>query len=547
MRIGEWSETAHLDRYFALIQGIKAGRGNPAPPRPKLASMQRDPSRAGLGLERPLTWRSAGRCLRPRGCSLPRLLREPRERPDRPDRRRRPPEPRPRPARRGPLGRQRPDPVVPAPSPGHLPVDREPRTPPALGRSRVRRPSARRQPARRPLLPADLAGLVERGPSDPRLDHRRPSPVCGMGNLPPGPDARDGRMGLPGGGRVLRGFTLRPGPGVRGALSARLGRLLVSLGFRLGDPTSPGAGSIDPGAGRDPGGDLPRRPPARRVLPAPRPGRVGGPGCHRLDGGRALAGGRPVLGCVGGRHGPGGRPDWRRADPRRDGPTLVPPRRHAPAQAGGPLSRLHDECPPASQPGVPRRAGRVFRARELLGVGPVDRPGPAGPGDRRRLLVGRPPRGSGLAAAGRRQRRLRLGPQARAVRPALRGCAGDGPLPGPRAVVVPGEPGRLDARGDGRRGPPGEIGRRPGLGPAGPTIRGIGLDARLDGRGWRPSGRSGQFLRDGSGDRGRPALPGAPSHLSRDPTFLGAMGEDRGSCSRSAGGAPGGRKAVAAA
>jgi glycosyltransferase involved in cell wall biosynthesis len=53
MRIGEWSETAHIDRYFALIQGIKAGRGNPAPPRPKLASMHRDPSRAGLGLDRP--------------------------------------------------------------------------------------------------------------------------------------------------------------------------------------------------------------------------------------------------------------------------------------------------------------------------------------------------------------------------------------------------------------------------------------------------------------------------------------------------------------
>src|SRR6185312_14046912 len=42
MRIGEWSETAHLDRYFGLIQGIKAGRSNPSPPRPKFASMHPD-------------------------------------------------------------------------------------------------------------------------------------------------------------------------------------------------------------------------------------------------------------------------------------------------------------------------------------------------------------------------------------------------------------------------------------------------------------------------------------------------------------------------
>jgi len=39
MRIGEWSETAHLDRYFGLIQGIKAGRSNANPPRPKLATI----------------------------------------------------------------------------------------------------------------------------------------------------------------------------------------------------------------------------------------------------------------------------------------------------------------------------------------------------------------------------------------------------------------------------------------------------------------------------------------------------------------------------
>jgi glycosyltransferase involved in cell wall biosynthesis len=42
MRIGEWSETAHLDRYFTLIQGIHAGRANSTPPRPKFADLRSD-------------------------------------------------------------------------------------------------------------------------------------------------------------------------------------------------------------------------------------------------------------------------------------------------------------------------------------------------------------------------------------------------------------------------------------------------------------------------------------------------------------------------
>jgi len=52
-RIGEWSETAHLDRYFGLINGIRAGRANPpnhaAIPRPKYAGVTSDfarPSRS---------------------------------------------------------------------------------------------------------------------------------------------------------------------------------------------------------------------------------------------------------------------------------------------------------------------------------------------------------------------------------------------------------------------------------------------------------------------------------------------------------------------
>ena len=47
IRIGEWSETAHLDRYLALIQGIKAGRATLTPPRPRLASMQARASNVG--------------------------------------------------------------------------------------------------------------------------------------------------------------------------------------------------------------------------------------------------------------------------------------------------------------------------------------------------------------------------------------------------------------------------------------------------------------------------------------------------------------------
>ena len=41
MRIGEWSESAHLDRYFNLIRGIQAGRAEGlVPPRPKYASIE---------------------------------------------------------------------------------------------------------------------------------------------------------------------------------------------------------------------------------------------------------------------------------------------------------------------------------------------------------------------------------------------------------------------------------------------------------------------------------------------------------------------------
>ncbi len=39
MRKGEWSETAHLDRYFGLIQNLKAGRATSGAPRPKFADL----------------------------------------------------------------------------------------------------------------------------------------------------------------------------------------------------------------------------------------------------------------------------------------------------------------------------------------------------------------------------------------------------------------------------------------------------------------------------------------------------------------------------
>ena len=48
-RVGEWSESAHMDRYFGLIQGIRSGRPSPqTPPRPKFASHGASASGAGL-------------------------------------------------------------------------------------------------------------------------------------------------------------------------------------------------------------------------------------------------------------------------------------------------------------------------------------------------------------------------------------------------------------------------------------------------------------------------------------------------------------------
>jgi len=46
MRIGEWSETAHLDRYFALIRSIRAGRpAAQVPPHPHLGRVAEEVSR----------------------------------------------------------------------------------------------------------------------------------------------------------------------------------------------------------------------------------------------------------------------------------------------------------------------------------------------------------------------------------------------------------------------------------------------------------------------------------------------------------------------
>ena len=50
-RAGDWSESAHLDRYFQLIGGIKAGRPTiQIPPRPKFASLGSiQPAQGALG------------------------------------------------------------------------------------------------------------------------------------------------------------------------------------------------------------------------------------------------------------------------------------------------------------------------------------------------------------------------------------------------------------------------------------------------------------------------------------------------------------------
>jgi len=85
--------------------------------------------------------------------------------------------------------------LLPAPSPGHRPIDREARPSPALGRSRFRREAAGRQPAGRPVLPACLAGLVDGGPIGPRLDHHRTSALGRTWDVSTRPDAPHGRMG----------------------------------------------------------------------------------------------------------------------------------------------------------------------------------------------------------------------------------------------------------------------------------------------------------------------------------------------------------------
>src|SRR5262249_44759192 len=87
-------------------------------------------------------------------------------------------------------------------------------------------------------------------------------------NLPPGPDARNERMWWPDRCWMRPGIALRLGSDFRGALSARLGRLLVPLGLRVGNPTTPGRSTKRPGHVRDPGGDLADRSSAGGVLPA---------------------------------------------------------------------------------------------------------------------------------------------------------------------------------------------------------------------------------------------------------------------------------------
>ena len=343
MRTGEWSEAAHLDRYFGLIQSIRAAKAPPSPHRPAASDAPHEHDRHAQARTEPPMRPRTGDLL---ACLVlvdadPRLLRAPGRPAARLDRRRRAAQHRLRPARRSPAGGQRPDVHLPAPLSSVSETMARDRTAAALGRGGVRRAAAGRQPAGRPVLPAGLAGLVRALARGARLADRR-APALGRARRLRS-DARTGARPLAGdrGGRLLRGVALPAGPDLRGALSPRLGGELVSLGILGLRPASPRPSLGNPGAAADPRTRLPDRPSPGVVLPGPGAEPLGT--LRRLSPGQdgLLARGRAGTAALGELAGPDDRPGGGGADPR-------------PGRAGLDLEGGPDDAPAGEQVSPPR-------------------------------------------------------------------------------------------------------------------------------------------------------------------------------------------------
>ena len=257
----------------------------------------------------------------------------------------------------------------------------------------------------------------------------------------------NGAMGGDGRGGDLPGVAVSPGSYVRGALSARLGGLLVSLGVLGLSPASRRPGQRAP-AGPDPGADLPDRASAGMAAAGHGPVGLGPRGrAAGLAIGRAAAIGRAGRGLAGV---PGAcRSGWPGSMSRRspshgpgcDGITTphsigIPRRYHL-----GGLNAFQLLSPMAL--GGP---GRLFRRRQLLGERPLDRAGAARAGDGRGAAASGSPAGAGLDRADGPGRRVRI----RAVAWPLFAVLRDRPRrradPGAGAIAVPRQPGRCGPR-----------------------------------------------------------------------------------------------------
>jgi hypothetical protein len=108
-------------------------------------------------------------------------------------------------------------------------------------------------------------------------------------------------------------------------------------------------------------------------------------------------------------------------------------------------TRPPGEPAPVARPEGAGGAGRLLRPGQLLGDDAGAGLGAAGPGGARPAAVAPAGPGPGLGDPGGPGRGVRRGEEPGPLRRALRGRAGDGPVPGPRAGVVPGQPGRVDA------------------------------------------------------------------------------------------------------